>query len=105
MSHSSPPRYLPTLTEVVLPSAVPPELDTVTLMAEVVKMVTPMVEHELRATAHAQLDLQLNQLLPTLHPKIEAAVRQAMQQNPAPTLLHTHAVVSAAVQAPAVRFG
>ena len=80
MAATLPPRYLPTLTEVVLPATSPQELDPVTLTAEVVKAITPLVEQELRRTAHAQLDVQLNALLPGLQGKIEDAVRKAMQQ-------------------------
>ena len=80
MAASLPPRYLPTLTEVVLPATAPQELDPVTLTAEVVKAITPLVEQELRRNAHAQLDVQLNAILPNLHGKIEDAVRRALQQ-------------------------
>ena len=80
MAATLPPRYLPTLTEVVLPATARQELDPVTLTAEVVKTVTPLVEQELRRTAHAQLDAQLNAMLPGLQGKIEEAVRKALQQ-------------------------
>jgi len=78
MAPSFPPRYLPTLTEVVVPAAAPQSLDPVTLAAEVVKNVMPQVERALRQQAHAHLDAQLDAALPSLQPLIEAAVRRAL---------------------------
>ena len=80
MASSFPPRYLPTLTEVVLPEPARIESDQATLTAEVLKIVTPMVEQELRSSVLAQVESQLEALLPALQQKIEEAVRQALRQ-------------------------
>ena len=80
---SPPPRYLPTLTEVVAPTpVVPPAVSATssTLSDAVLQKITPLVESTLREAAHAQLDSHLNDLLPTLQGSIEAAVQKALQQ-------------------------
>jgi len=103
MSNPFPPRYLPTLTEVVTPIPVQPPampvlhatpLTSLALTEDVLKKITPLVERTLREVAHAQLDDHLNTLLPTLQGSIEAAVQQALQQ----TLLQS--MVDSAVPTP-----
>jgi len=80
MASTFPPRYLPTLTEVVAPAPVLPDSDPVTLSLEIVRQVTPLVEQKLRVQAHQQLDQQIDALLPNLHQQIESAVRSVMQE-------------------------
>jgi hypothetical protein len=105
MSNRFPPRYLPTLTEVVSPqirdaltrSAVqaapavhaesatqdshhretaPPDRDE--LARQVIELVTPQLEAELRSVAQELFEAQFSSLLPSLYLQIEEAVRDAI---------------------------
>jgi hypothetical protein len=115
MSSRMPPRYLPTLTEVVdplslvagstpTPSAQPVPCDATTaqlpateaalpralpasatpdkqaLAQQLVNLVRPQLEAELRATAQELFEAQFSALLPSLHLHIEEAVREALEQ-------------------------
>ncbi len=101
MSSRFPPRYLPTLTEVVNPqvrdaiarvaapltqtepvaqaapvAAALPDRDT--LARQVIALVTPQLEGELRSIAQELFEAQYSALLPSLHLQIEEAVREAI---------------------------
>ena len=103
MTTRFPPRYLPTLTEVVNPQvrdalarvAAPPapvepmlapdnapvptaHPDRDTLAAQVIALVTPQLEGELRSVALELFEVQYSALLPSLHLQIEEAVREAI---------------------------
>jgi hypothetical protein len=102
MTSRFPPRYLPTLTEVVSPQvrdalarvAVTPEpaepaaqaihpmdtapLDRDTLARQVIELVTPQLEAELRSVAQELFEAQYSSLLPSLYLQIEEAVRDAI---------------------------
>jgi hypothetical protein len=117
MSSRMPPRYLPTLTEVVYPRAVdsvievtppvpepdprsqyvpdPDEPNTVfsplpeaaaappdrqALAQQLIKLVQPQLEAELRSIAMELFEAQFSALLPSLHLHIEEAVRDALEQ-------------------------
>ena len=103
MAQAFPPRYLPTLTEVVKPdtpgayskvlppadrampaanvgrlSAVAP--DRHALAQQLIKSVKPQLEAELRNIAQELFEAQFSALLPSLHLQIEEAVREAIEQ-------------------------
>ena len=121
MSTRLPPRYLPTLTEVVdpsvfgdlsagvadakptpapenvpevlvdfaLPDAVPAQAmgappaaapDRQALAQQLIKLVRPQLEAELRNLAMELFEAQFSALLPSLHLHIEEAVREALEQ-------------------------
>lgn len=119
MSARMPPRYLPTLTEVVdpgslvsaeaapapvveppvpldapqpavsvvaapipTPPAVPPSAtpDKQALAQQLIKLVRPQLEAELRAIAQELFEAQFSALLPSMHLHIEEAVRVAIEQ-------------------------
>ena len=103
MSQRPPPRYLPTLTEVVEPGtvSVPPSLqetpvaaaaplpssaphmapvpDRNALAQQLIKLVQPQLEAELRNIAQELFEAQFSALLPSLHLQIEEAVREAIE--------------------------
>lgn len=103
MSTRVPPRYLPTLTEVVDPlvwnalaSAATPVTqaagvqsvdipleptyaDRDALAQQVLARVRPRLEAELRSAALELFEAQYSALLPSLHLQIEEAVREAME--------------------------
>ena len=106
MSTRFPPRYLPTLTEVVSPqirdalarsvvqaasvmhaeSGAPdshrPETalpDRDVLAKQVIELVTPQLEAELRSVAQELFEAQYSAMLPSLHLQIEEAVREAIE--------------------------
>jgi hypothetical protein len=104
MSQPFPPRYVPTLTEVVqphaldsyskvqvaesaaptpsaqraTPAAAPP--DRHALAQQLIKLVKPQLEAELRNIAQELFEAQFSALLPSLHLQIEEAVREAIEQ-------------------------
>jgi hypothetical protein len=106
MPQRTPPRYLPTLTEVVQPhagyvpvdaqraaasapaatgtsrhvpvAAAPP--DRHALAQQLIKLVKPQLEAELRNIAQELFEAQFSALLPSLHLQIEEAVREAIEQ-------------------------
>lgn len=116
MSSRLPPRYLPTLTEVVDPSllstasasAAPTALDAPkeeavaseptalqtasggapvaaapdrhALAQQLIKLVKPQLEAELRSLAQELFEAQFSALLPSMHLHIEEAVREALEQ-------------------------
>lgn len=100
MSNPNPPRFLPTLTEVVTPEAfmpaeqaqwvsepqaVPAERslsmdDTALITQNVLAKITPLLEQQLRNSAQELFEVQVNVVLPALHRHVEAAVQQAIQE-------------------------
>ncbi len=98
MAQGSPPRYLPTLTEVVRPgnsgafvpapvgerpatSPVPAVVpDRHALAQQLIRLVKPQLEAELRNIAQELFEAQFSALLPSLHLQIEEAVRDAIEQ-------------------------
>ncbi len=109
MSSRLPPRYLPTLTEVVHPAdlgkvvappvseqastamevpapaytpapPVPVVPDRHALAQQLIKLVRPQLEAELRNIAQELFEAQYSALLPSLHLQIEEAVREAIEQ-------------------------
>lgn len=103
MSSRLPPRYLPTLTEVVDPqvwsaltgAAIPPVqaapvhldgdpveakvIDRDLLIQQVIALVKPQLEAELRTVAQELFEAQYSAMLPSLHLQIEEAVREAVE--------------------------
>jgi hypothetical protein len=105
MSQTFPPRYVPTLTEVVQPkpldsySKVPVAAEAAApafsalrpapvaaapdrhaLAQQLIKLVKPQLEAELRNIAQELFEAQFSALLPSLHLQIEEAVREAIEQ-------------------------
>lgn len=90
MSTNNPPRYLPTLTEVVLPEVAPHNIagatqatgpdDTAAITQSVLAKITPLLEQQLRSSAQELFEVQISVVLPALHRHIEAVVRQAVQE-------------------------
>ncbi len=103
MSTRLPPRYLPTLTEVVDPQslkaapkpesmepqaladapdvpAFAPTPDRHALAQQLIKLVRPQLEAELRSVAQELFEAQFSALLPSMHLHIEEAVREALEQ-------------------------
>ena len=94
----TPPRYVPTLTEVVKQQAAQaavqamnhidsgshaPAAQTVdrnALAARVIAQVRPQLEAELRSIAMELFEAQFNTLLPSLQLQIEETVREAIDQ-------------------------
>lgn len=92
-----PPRYVPTLTQVVHPPAggtasapaaspvaptnvVPQQIDRNALAQKVIWQVRPQLEAELRSIAMELFEAQFSTLLPSLQLQIEEAVREAIEQ-------------------------
>ncbi len=75
-------RSVPTLTEVVHPSA--PQLalaiDRELLIENLLQRVAPTVEHQLREVLQRQLQEQMRLLLPQLQLEMESFVRQTVAQ-------------------------
>jgi len=110
MSTSNPPRFLPTLTEVVTPDAfVPPEPtqwvpesqahkaatsvseeDTALITRNVLAKITPLLEQQLRDSAQELFEVQVNVVLPALHRHVEAAVKQAIEETLAQRSAHAN---------------
>lgn len=81
MRPSYPPRYVPTLTEVVAHAPVSAAgVDTDALTAQVLKVVGPRVEQALQKAVQAHMEVQISNLLPELHQQLEVAVRAAIAQ-------------------------
>ena len=104
MSSSPPPRHLPTLTEVVDPlvwnalasaatpvtpaapvhsAATPVETNFSgrdALARQVIALVKPQLEAQLRSAALELFEAQYSALLPSLHLQIEEAVREAVKR-------------------------
>ena len=97
MPNRMPPRYVPTLTQVVQPpadgttstpsvspaapySAPPQQIDGNALAQKVIWQVRPQLEAELRSIALELFEAQFSTLLPSLQLQIEEAVREAIEQ-------------------------
>lgn len=74
------PRFLPTLTEVVRPTASPVAavMDGELLVERLLQRVAPAVENQLRETLKVLIQEQMRLLAPRFQQEIEAAVRQAV---------------------------
>jgi hypothetical protein len=53
--------------------------DRETLARQVIELVTPQLEAELRSVAQELFEAQYNAMLPSLHLQIEEAVREAIE--------------------------
>ncbi len=102
MTMASPPRYVPTLTEVVVPAGaaaqpmprVAPSLmhaepvdDQRVVVQDVMDRLTPRLEAHLRRSASDLLEMHLREVLPALQMELEAEVRRAVAEalaNPSP---------------------
>ena len=90
MSTQYPPRYVPTLTEVVnypqppevlpVPAVLGLEADTARISRDVLQAVAPLVEQHMRQAARAMFEQQLDAQMPELKRHLETAVRQAVDQ-------------------------
>lgn len=76
-----PPRFLPTLTEVVHPlTPRVPEFDSDALVARLLQRVTPVMEEQLMVTLKSLMQEQLELMSSRMHIEVEAAVRKAVEQ-------------------------
>jgi Arc/MetJ family transcription regulator len=92
MSRSSPPRYVPTLTDVVQPSQQPAAAESVVsvtrasaelqdqLVQRVMQRLDLVLERRLRETLAAAVIEQTRTVTPTLREEIEAMVRQMVAE-------------------------
>jgi hypothetical protein len=89
-----PPRYVPTLTEVVIPEqrfsaplaqpvpqAAPVALrpDTGALVQTVMNQLTPQLHAQLRNSANDLLEMHLREVLPALQMELEAEIRRSIE--------------------------
>ena len=83
-SIKTPPRFLPTLTEVIPPPAAVdsslPAIDTDLLLDNVMQSLLPRLQVQLQETLEQMVQDQVRLLLPRLQQEVEAAVRQAVAQ-------------------------
>lgn len=78
-----PPRFVPTLTEVVRPGVVPPVtavIDPEHLTEQVLQAIKPRLEQQLRASLHAWVEEHMRRVAPQLQQDMEAAVKEAVTQ-------------------------
>jgi hypothetical protein len=85
MSNRTPPRYVPTLTEVVKPTTVsesptPAGLAEEQLIARVMQRVDLTLERRLREAIASTILEQTRSIAPLLRDQIETAVRQTVSQ-------------------------
>jgi biotin-(acetyl-CoA carboxylase) ligase len=85
MSNRTPPRYVPTLTEVVKPttgseSSTPDDLSQEQLIARVMQRVDLNLERRLREAIASTILEQTRSIAPLLRDQIESAVRQTVSQ-------------------------
>ena len=85
MAGSKPvPRIVPTLTEVVQPGLpIPPNpapVDPVQLAEQVLKLVKPRLEQQLRASLQAAIEQQLRAAAPNMRRELEEAIQSAVAQ-------------------------
>lgn len=75
-------RSVPTLTEVVYPSApqVALAIDRELLIENLLQRIAPAVEHQLREILQRQLQEQMRLLLPQVQSEMEVLVRQTVAQ-------------------------
>ena len=77
------PRTVPTLTEVVRPGSAPvppPVIDCNQLAEQVLQILKPRLEQQLRASLIALINDQIRQASEQWQPELEAAVRLAVEQ-------------------------
>ena len=85
MSNRTPPRFVPTLTEVVKPTpgpqaADPGELSQEQLVARVMQRVDLTLERRLREAIASTILEQTRSIAPLLRDQIESAVRETVSQ-------------------------
>ena len=84
LASKSPPRFLPTLTEVIQPPAeVNPllsEVDTDLLLDRVMQSLVPRLEAQLQDSMEQMVQEQMQLLVPRLQQEVEVAIRQAILQ-------------------------
>lgn len=80
MAGKTPPRYVPTLTEVVhsgpAPLAPAPGISQEQLVQRVLQRVELVLDRRVRETIATAILEQTNQLMPLVHERLEALVRQ-----------------------------
>ncbi len=84
LATKSPPRFLPTLTEVIQPPAelnpLLSEVDTDLLLDSVMQTLVPRLQAQLQDSLEQMVQEHLNLLVPRLQQEVEAAIRQAILQ-------------------------
>lgn len=83
MSNSKPPpRFVPTLTEVVHPGQLPvaPPIDCERLVEQVLQSIKPRLEQQLRAALQTQVEEHMRVAATQWQQDIEDAVRSAVEQ-------------------------
>jgi uncharacterized protein YgbK (DUF1537 family) len=75
-------RFVPTLTEVVRPGTITsaPVIDRDALVEQVMQMVKPRLEQQLRTALYAMVEEQLREAAPQWQLDVEAAVNAAVEQ-------------------------
>ena len=82
-SVKTPPRFLPTLTEVIPPPKDPNAMgaiDTDLLIDNVMQSLLPRLQAQLQDSLEQMVHDQLQVLVPRMQQEVEAAVRQAIAQ-------------------------
>lgn len=84
MAGKTPPRYVPTLTEVVhsgpVPLAPAPGLSQEQLVQRVLQRVELVLDRRVRETIATAILEQTNQLMPLVHERLEVLVRQLVAE-------------------------
>jgi hypothetical protein len=84
MAGKTPPRYVPTLTEVVHSGPVPlspaPGVSQEQLVQRVLQRVEPVLDRRVRETIATAILEQTNQLMPLVHERLEVLVRQLVAE-------------------------
>jgi hypothetical protein len=75
-------RFVPTLTEVVRPGAIPPTplVDREALIEQVLQAVKPQLEQQMRAALHTLVEEQLRKTAPQWELDVQTAVKAAVAQ-------------------------
>jgi hypothetical protein len=78
------PRFVPTLTEVVQPglpiTPSPTPIDPVQLAEQVLKLVKPRLEQQLRASLQAVIEQHLRAAAPRMRSELQEAIQTAVSQ-------------------------
>lgn len=76
------PRFVPTLTEVVKPGGptIPPAMDHEQLVQQVLQLVRPRLEQQLRVSLHALVEQHLRVAAPRMQFELEEAIKVAVAQ-------------------------
>jgi hypothetical protein len=84
MAIKAPPRFLPTLTEVIQPPAelnpLLSESDTELLVETVLQTLVPRMQEQLQGALQQMVQEQMQLLIPRLQQEVETAIRQAILQ-------------------------